>query len=320
MTKPVSPPTTAATPAGPLSAFDRYWMAPAPAARLAALRVLVGAFSVVYLVARGNVLANFSRMDPQRFEPVGLAAVLSAPLPAALVWALYALCLVAGLGFTLGYRYRISGPLFALLFAWVTSYRNSWGMIFHTDNLTLVHLVCLGLAPTAADAYARDHRGDDGRAEARHGWPIRLLCAVTVVVYVLAGIAKLRNSGMDWAEGEILRNYIAYDGMRKAALGSLHSPLGAWLVQYAWPFPIIGALTLVVELGAPVAMFGPRLGRFWVLGIWGFHLGVLLTMAIAFPYPLCGIAFAPFLPAERIFGWRWPAPLWRLLATESPSS
>ncbi|MDD9936234.1 MAG: HTTM domain-containing protein [Myxococcales bacterium] len=304
-----------------MSALDRYWLAPAPAARLAALRVLVGAFSVCYLIARAPVLADFSRMNPARFEPVGAALLIASPLPHAAEWALFAACLLMALCFALGFRFRITGPLFALLFFWVTSYRNSWGMVFHTDNLTLMHALVIGFCPDAARAYSLDHRGDNGNSDGRYGWPIKLVSAVTVIVYVLAGLAKLRNSGWDWAEGEILRNYIAYDGMRKAALGSMHSPIGAWLVQYAWPFPLIGLLTLVFELGAPAAMAGGRLARYWVWGIWAFHVGVLVLMAIAFPYPLCGIAFASFFACEAIFRWRLTAPILRpLMAARLPAA
>ena len=35
---------------------------------------------------------------------------------------------------------------------------------------------------------------------------------------------------------------------------------------------------------------------------WTFHLVVLLTMAVLFPYPLVGIAFASMLPMERLAG------------------
>jgi hypothetical protein len=187
---------------------------------------------------------------------------------------------------------------------WVTSYRNSWGMVFHTDNLTVVHALCLGLCPAAAETLAVGRRGQREPADhGRFGWPIKLLCWTTVIVYAIAGLAKLRLSGLHWAEGEILRNYIAYDAARKAALGSIHSPLGAMLVQHAWPFPFIGVLTFVLELGAPLALAHRRLGVAWALSMYAFHVGVLLTMAIAFPYPLSGIAFASFFGCERL--WRW---------------
>ena len=116
-------------------------------------------------------------------------------------------------------------------------------------------------------------------------------------------MAKLRGAGLHWAGGDVLRNYIAYDAMRKIELGSVHSPVGAWLVRYAWPFPVISALSLTLELGAPLALLGRRIGKLWALGMWGFHLGVLVMMAIVFPYPL-SVGLAPFFDAERIWRWR----------------
>jgi hypothetical protein len=283
-----------------LRRLDAFWRSPAPALRLASVRLLTGSFALVYLLVRAPVLADFSRLHASDFDPVGIVNVLRAPLPAVFVWGSWALCVLTGAAFTVGVRFALSGPAFALLFLWVTSYRNSWGMVFHTDNLAVIHLLILGLCP-AADALAIDARGrSEMAADARYGWPLRLLGAVTVATYVLAGVAKLHNSGVAWASGDILRNYIAYDAMRKIQLGSLHSPFGAWLVQHAWPFPIIGALTFVLELGAPLALLGGRVAIAWVAGIWAFHVGVLLTMAIAFPYPLCGVGFAALLPAERV--------------------
>ncbi len=294
--------------------IDARFYAPLGPARVATLRVLVGAFAVIYLLVRAPVMASFQSFGAAQFQPVGLASGLSAPLPAAVVLAIYAAAIGFGVCFTLGVWFRITGPVFALLALWVTSYRNSWGMIFHTDNLWVVHLGVLALADSAA-ALSIDARGRAPQAaDGRFGWPVRLLCAVTVLVYVLAGIAKLKASGFEWLEGEILRNYIAYDAVRKAQVGSIHSPLGAWLVQYAWPFPIIGAFTLALELLGPVALLHRRAAQLWVAGIYGFHVGVLLTMAIAFPYPLVGVAFASFFACERLWERRFFAPLARWLA------
>jgi hypothetical protein len=73
---------------------------------------------------------------------------------------------------------------------------------------------------------------------------------------------------------------------------------------------VFSTLTLVLELGAPFALLGPRIAAVWALGVWGFHVSVLALMAIAFPYPLT-VGLLPFLPAERI--WR-VKPLTRLHA------
>jgi hypothetical protein len=52
-----------------------------------------------------------------------------------------------------------------------------------------------------------------------------------------------------------------------------------------------------------------RAARAWVAAAWAFHVGILATMAIVFPYPLLGVAFAPFFAIEGIRLPRWaPVP------------
>lgn len=283
-----------------LLAFDRWWLAAMPPERLATLRVIVGGFAWIYLVVRGAHLTGYAQFPARNFAPIGVTSWLAAPLSPASVYLVYAGTLLAGLAFVAGAYFRFSGPLFAAGFLWVTTYRNAWGMVFHTDNLVALHLLTLALSP-AALAWSYDARGRPPPAAAgRFGWPVRSLCCITIASYVLAGIAKLRNAGWSWAEGEILREHVAYDALRKIELGSFHSPVGAWLVEYEWPFQLLGALTFVLELGAPLALLHRRLRTLWVLGVWGFHLGVIALMAITFAYPVTGAAFASFFAVERL--------------------
>ncbi|MEY4575866.1 MAG: hypothetical protein RL701_569 [Pseudomonadota bacterium] len=282
--------------------IDARFMAAAPAERLATLRFLTGVFALCYLLVRAPVLADFRRA-PGVFRPVGSASFLQAPLPSWSVFALYGLALVVGVMFTLGVRFKWSGPAFALLALWVTSYRNSWGMVFHNENLLVLHLIVVGLSDAAA-ALSFDARrlGRAVAPEARFGWPLRLVSLTTVLVYVLAGIAKLKVTGISWMDGEVLRNYIAYDAMRKSQIGSIHSPLAGYLVQVGWPYLFLSVATLAIELGGPLALLDRRLTRAWVYGAYGFHIGVFVSMAIAFPYPLSGIAFASLFECEKL--WR----------------
>ena len=328
-----------------LRAIDARFYAPAPAERLATVRVLTGCFAVVYLLVRGHVLADF-RVAPGAFRPVGVAAWLSAPLPPAAAFGIYLAALLAGVAFSLGLYFRWSGPAFAALLLWVTTYRNGWGMIFHTDNLLVVHLGVLAVSdsaavlsldfrrrgrrpsgceqPVPADSPAAAELGSRRQelpvtypaaeqssrrvtypdAEPRFGWPLRLISGVTAIAYALAAVAKLKVTGISWMDGEVLRNYIAYDAMRKSQIGSIHSPFGAWLVQFAWPFPLLSVFSMTLELAGPVCVLWRRSARVWAAGLYGFHLGVFASMAIAFPYPLSGIAFASIFEAERL--WRLP--------------
>ena len=89
------------------------------------------------------------------------------------------------------------------------------------------------------------------------------------------------------------------DALRKIELGSTHSPLGPWLLGHTWLFAPLSAISLATELLAPLALLGVRVAAVWCVCAWSFHAGVLALMAIAFPYPLSGCAFAAFFPLER---------------------
>lgn len=287
----------------------RFWRWSVPPERLALTRVLVGTFALVYLVVRVPDLLSAIDFLPQQFEPVGLATWLPAPLPAPLVVGSVALVIVTALLFTLGLAFVYSAPLFAFLLLWVTTYRSSWGMIFHTDNLLTLHVLLLALSP-AADVWSLDARRAQRRGAAppsqrdtRYGWALRAMSLVTVITYVLAGVAKLKLGGGTWLAGELLRSQIAYDNLRKIELGTQVSPLGPWLVRHHGVFRALALMTMLVELGAPAALVRRRIATAWALMAWGFHVSVLALMSISFPYQLCGVAFLSFFRVER--AWEW---------------
>jgi len=296
---------------------DGYWTAPAPATRLAMVRILVGSYALIYLLIRVGHLLSYAHFNKAGFRPVGIVHLfLDRPLTPLAVQILTIATVLCALPFVLGWRFRIFGPLFALLLLWTLSYRHSWGMVWHTENLLVVQALILGMVPAAADAWSLDARRVGPPAEqehSRYGWALRLMCVVIVIAYVLAGYAKLRNGGTAWLWGDELRNHIAIDNTRKLLLGDWYSPLAGPLLQYGWLFKSMAFFTVIFELGAPIALLHRRLAAFWVLVIWSFHAGVVALMMIAFPYQLSGVAYACFFRSERLGEWvrgkvrkRWP--------------
>jgi hypothetical protein len=281
--------------------IERAYFAPMPARRLGALRVVVGAYALVYLLARSPHLLRFAAYDRAYFAPLGVLAFLDAPLPPALYRAAVGLTVALAVPFLLGVAHRVLAPLFALSLLTVLTYSNAFGKILNTDNLLVLHVGVLALAPSA-DALSLDARRRERSPapHARYGWPIRLVCALTVLTYFLAGIAKLRESGLAFVGGETLRNYVAFDNVRKAELGSAYSPLGAALLGFPRLFALLSVASFGLELGAPLALLSRRVGRLWAAAAWAFHLGVLALMAIGFTYQLSFVAFAAFLDLERL--------------------
>ena len=202
-------------------------------------------------------------------------------------------------------RRRLAVPgdrtLFAVAMLLLATLDSAWGQVFHTEHLVVLHLLVLAVAPAADVLATGRRRPTPGPAvDGRYGWPVRLAAVVVVLAYVIAGFAKLRIGGLDWLDGDTLRHWVAHDNLRKAVLGDSYSPIGVHLVRHAWLFPPLATLTVIVKLGAGVALFGGRWRTAWVVAAWLFHVGVLALMAIVFPYQLTGVAFAAFFRLERL--------------------
>jgi hypothetical protein len=274
-----------------VTAVVEWWFGAVPARRLRALRFLIVGYALVYVAVRAPEIFQVAKYGPEHFAPVGVTRILSAPLPPVLVLVIaIATCALLACMFA-NVAYRVTAPLAAIALLWTITYRNSWGMVFHTENLLVLHVMALALAPMPA-------KGDDN--DKVSGWPIKLMAVLTTITYLLAGIAKLRIAGLDWIDGELLRNQIAVDNLRKALLGDPTAPLATLFLEHPKHLLVFSALTLVLELGAPLALLHRRVGYVWAITAWAFHLGVVLLMNIWFPYPLFAFAFLPLFPAERV--------------------
>lgn len=281
-----------------------WYFDPAPPERLATLRVLTGAFSACYLAVRLPAFLAVADRDAARFAPTGPWWWLDAPLPDAVESGLPVAALILAVFFTLGIGHRVVGPAFAAALLAVTAYRSSWGQLLHFENLMVLHVAILAFVP-AADALAVNRRASADApsrgVDARYGWPVRLMALVTVATYMIAAVTKLRLGGAGWVLGDTLQNHVAYANARLLMLGENASPIGELLTPVDWVFPPLAALAVAIELSAPVALW-PRAKAWWSAAAWAMHSGILASMFIVFPYPLAGVAFAPFFEVERL----WP--------------
>ena len=292
----------------PLRRFERWLHVPAPAERLAALRISIGGFVTIYLATTSREVSRLAQRPSAEFEPIGLARLLSAPLPEALLWLGFAALLVTGAAVTVGAAARITGPIFALLVLGWTSYHSSWGQLLHFENLMTLHLVIVSFA-ASADAWSLDtwHRragvGPQDRAEGpRYGWPLLLCVVTTVITYVIAGVAKIRYGGVEWMSGDNLRNHIASSATRLELLGAAPAPLAEFVVARPWILRPLAPISVGIELLAPLALIGRRWRNTWVAAAWLMHLGIYATMLVGFPSPLFLVAFAPMFRLEHVGG------------------
>jgi hypothetical protein len=296
-----------------------FWFAAAPASRLALLRIVIGSYALYWITDHFDAYMRNAVTSPSLFEPVGPVALLKSPLPPVVFQAVLIITIVANVLFVLGAGHRFTGPAFGILLLWVLSYRNSWGMIFHTDNMLALHVLILGFT-RSADALSVDalHHSSSGahlsgfvrgwslraaQPSWEYGYAIKLLCLVTTLAYFLSGVAKLTGPlGSSWAMGESLRTQVAWDVFRKELLLADPPQLIYVLYDKLWIFTLLAVGTLIIELGAPLVMLSGWLAAIWIPAALGMHWGIEIIMGIDFPYQLYGMAFTPFIPLDRVIG------------------
>jgi hypothetical protein len=282
----------------------RAWLFPiAPPERLAMLRVLCGAFALLYIVIRARAFVSLVDADPSRFEPVGVLSLLGSPVSDGVLMGCFVAAVVAGIGFVAGVWFRLSGPLFALLLLALSTYRSSWGQVLWLENVMVLQVLIVGFSRGAdALAWRRGARAPLARQSAGevYGVPVRLAALVTVATYLLSVLAKFRLGGTAWMFSDSLRNHVAGSVARAELLDAPASPVGRWLVAYEWVFPPMAVASVVVELASPIALVKGRPRDIWVASAWLMHVSIALMLYVVFPYPLFLVAFAPFYDLEHL--------------------
>lgn len=269
--------------------------------RPAVLRVATGVFSAVHNIRRRPMFRRLHAQDASQFTPVGVVKVLRRPLPPKLADGIFDAAQLVNLAATLGVAHRVTGPLNAALQLWTISYRNSWTMLLHSDNMLTMHQMVLGTT-RSADALSVDSLLRDGtlfpqRYDRSYGAVPNALNVATVAVYLISGMAKVRGPlGLRWAKGDVLRGQIAVDGMRKDLFGTAKPAAGTALYQQKELFTLMAVVSLAVELGAPLSLVNRRLGQLFALGAWGMHVGIRIVMGIKFKYNVSGVAYLPYFP------------------------
>ncbi len=287
-----------------MTRLGRRWAAwfdePAPAARLAVFRIAVVGFTLGYLLVRFPVFASLASDARTHWEPVGVLWWCAAAPSGPVVGVLVAGALVAGSLALAGIAYGTTGPVTAVCMLVLTTIRSSSGQLLWFENLAVLHLLIVAVAPAADVLTWGTRRRVAPPACRRYGWPLRVAAVVTVLTYALAGVAKLRYGGMAWLDGESLGHHIAYSATRLEVLGGRPSPFAAALVDVPRLFGPLAVMTVVLEIGAPIALVARRLVVPWVVGAWLLHAAIAATMFVVFPYPLTMVAFAPLFRLERL--------------------
>ena len=278
------------------TAWNTFWFTSAAAWQLGLCRAgFFGSFYILFL-ARSD-LRWYALFPPGFHQPHSFFLWLGLPTPtweffSWLVTAFEISVILAALGFLT----RLATTAACVLGLYVLGLQFNYGYLHWAHAIVPIVTGILALSP-CGDALSVDAlirrvaKGHVAGPGGQYCWPIHLVRVVFVAVFLAAGLAKLRQAGLEWLFSDTLRNYFLenqYVFRSEGATGWSHG-LADWLIVRPGSCKVLAATALGVELSAPAALFS-RYARVWLIPVlFLFQVGNALLLYQDFLFAYLGL-------------------------------
>lgn len=262
----------------------QQWFAPADPRGLASLRIAFFALCSWYYLPHdftiwGELPASFRR-ELYLFELLRLNIAGPRTLTVLeTIWKASLLTSAAGLAT------RISLVVAFLLSLYMLGIPNHFGKIGHGDGVLVIAMGVLMLSHCdrrwTLDALIRARLGarrPDPLPSGEYRWPIALLRLLSAIVFLAAGITKLKTSGLEWVFSENLRNVLLQHHVHSRP----KVDWGLWIADRPWRYQSLAAFTLSVELLFPLSLFSLWARRVLVPSMFLIQVGIAVVMGVVF--------------------------------------
>ena len=264
-----------------------YWFEPRHPTDLGVSRLLFFGFLFIVYVREdfsewGSVSGVFW-MPIWVFERFGLPAFNTEGLAVLQFWWKVALAMSA-----VGLWTRLSMAASFMAGAYLLALPHNFGHTYHFDAL-LVFVMGVLAVSRAGDAWSIDalvaaYRSPHTDRPATSGeftWPIRAVWVLMALVFLGAGLSKLRHAGIAWVLSDTMRTTLvkAHYSLSDA------DPLVSWglvLAGWWWAPRVIAALSLTTELFFPLALVSTRARAVLVPAAAGMLISIRMLMGPTF--------------------------------------
>jgi hypothetical protein len=160
---------------------------------------------------------------------------------------------------------------------------HNFGHVYHFDAL-LVLTIGIMACSHAGDAWSidawlggRDRPGPSGE----YTWPIRMVWLMMALVFLAAGLSKVRYGGVAWVTSANLSIVLERAAYHVSDADPL-SRAGLWLAGHPWLSHAVAALTIAIELGFVAALVSPLARTVLVPAEVGMLVGIRVLMGPTF--------------------------------------
>ncbi len=278
------------------AAWNTFWFTPAPPWPLGLCRA--GFFTSFYVLFLARTdLRWYALFPPEFYQPRSFFARLSLPVPSwdVMGWLVTAFEISVILA-ALGLLTRLATLTAFALGLYVLGLQFNYGYLHWAHAIVPIVMGILALAP-CGDALSLDAlirraaTGKTANTGGQYRWPVQLVRLVFVTVFLAAGLAKLRQAGLEWILSDTLRNYFlenqyVFRSEGAAAWGHL---LADWLIVRPDLCRVLAVVVLAVELSAPAALFSRHARRWLIPLLFLFQVGNALLLYQDFFFAYLGL-------------------------------
>lgn len=289
------------------AAWNRFWFAPSAPHRLGLCRMLF--FASFYLLYLVRVDLRWYALFPDGFfQPRSFFVWLpSAPPGWETLNGLVTTFELSVICAALGVLTRISTAVSFVVGLYVIGLQFNFGYLHWAHAIVPIVMGVLALAP-CGDAWSLDallwkyRRRQQAKAGGQYHWPVQLVRVIFVTVFFAAGLSKLRTAGLSWVTSDTLRHYMLENQyvFHVNAMQAWSRPLVEWLVGYPLLCRVLAALTLMLELSAPLALVSPAVRLRLIPALFLFQVGNALLLYQDFFFAYLGL-YAFWVPWDSMF-------------------
>jgi hypothetical protein len=259
----------------------RFWFDPSAPGDLGLSRVLFfGGLLLMYLPID---FSGWGHVSPAFWMPVPLFSALHLkPLAAnaldllQFAWRVSLLCSAIGIGTAVS-----QWIAFALGF-YLLGLPHNFGHTFHFDALLVIAMGILACS-RSGDAWSIDAAlsRTPRRPSGEYTWPLHAIWTAMSLVFLAAGIAKLRHGGLEWVFSSNLSVVLTRASYHVSDADPI-TGAGLWIAGHQWASRLVAATTVAVEAGFIASLFSKRARLLLVPAAFMMLVGIRILMGPTF--------------------------------------
>jgi hypothetical protein len=294
----------------------QFWFAPASPVNLGVSRLLffagvLGMYASEDFSAWGAVSSAYWLPMPL-FDALHLGAFQASTIR--VLEAVWRLSLVLS---GVGLASRVSMAVAALLGVYLLGLPHNFGQTYHFDALLVIAMGVFALS-RAGDAFSIDswRRGGSRREPSgEYTWPLRAIWVAMSLVFFAAGLAKLRNGGLEWITSGNM-SILLTRALYHVSDADPQTTWGLVIAQHPWASSAVAAAAVATELFFPLALVSRTARAVLVPAAFMMLVSIRVLMGPTFGgFLVANVVWVPWdAVGARVAAWS----RWRRIGVERP--